>query len=565
MLRLSRPPVSHALLAVCAILAAAGAAWGPALGGHFTTGWDDQWLLLGNRTVHGFSSHGVRDAFDPTIDRSGLGFEWLPVRDLSYMFDYEFWTLDPVGYRITSLLVHATASFAVYLLLARLLPGGGALLGAMVFVLHPLASEPVAWVSGRKDALAVAFGGASALALLAALDDERDRRGGAVRYLASVVLAVLALLSKSSAVGILSGFPLLVLLERPGRRRMASALPHVALAAAGAAVHFLVFRTGDVAEGGGPSPGRAATAGPAILHALRSVLVPTGLAPHHRDPDPQAILTVAVVGLVAAAGILSVRRLLRAEPGLRVARALAFGLPWVLVSMGPVLAPIPRRSAYLADRYGYPATIAVALLLATAWSASSRRPSVRWLLALPVLLALGAISHQRARLWRSEVQLWRDAVDEDPRAPVSRLNLAAAYFDLGFPEQAEAEYQACLDLEPDYVKALRGLAMIRTIQRKGDEARALLERAVEIDPLFVDARADLAGVLIDANELEDARREIQAGLAIEPEDPALWYYLGLLLDRERRPADARGALDRALELAPGDPRIARAREALEGR
>ncbi|MBI4616849.1 MAG: hypothetical protein HY720_24765 [Planctomycetes bacterium] len=570
-------------LVLAALVGLLSAAYAPSLGGRFIEGWDDRWLVLENPHVQVLDLAGLSAAVDPTIDRSRLGWEYLPVRDFTVMIDHELWRANPVGHRLTSFLVHAATSFGVFLLLARIL--GRPLLfsaaGSVLFALHPLATEPVAWIADRKDALALFFFVASLLALASAREPGRSPGGRRGRYAVSYLLAALCVLSKSNAIALLVAIPLFLPLlprletagESAAARRgawcgAAALAPFLALAVLAGLVHFLVFRSGEVVEGAAPVSSLLATVPPASLRYLRVLLVPVGLSPHYRDPKPGALhgaaLGILVAGLCAAGTlrIVSLRRRPGGGPG--PADSLAFALLLALVSLAPALAPLARRSAYIADRYAYAATLGMALAGAVLLRrASGGRPALGLALAAVPAVLLGTLTYQRASVWSSEVLLWRDAAARDPNDPIARLNLGLVYQRLGLGKPAEGEFLACLDLDPENVKASHGLAV--ELLRRDDpditRARRLLESALATDPRFHQAHATLAGLLLSEGNLPDAKRHIDMALSLDRSAAESWLELGNYHLLAGNPEAALAAYDEASRLAPGRREIARARAA----
>src|SRR5262249_17284058 len=123
--------------------------------------------------------------------------------------DYVLWGMRPAGYHATNVLLHAVAAAGAYFVARRVLTAAvgsepsaalrmSAVLAALVFAVHPLRVESVAWISERRDVLCGAFFVLTILAYLRALDP--NVRRPRIWYWAAVALAALALLSKAMAV-----------------------------------------------------------------------------------------------------------------------------------------------------------------------------------------------------------------------------------------------------------------------------------------------------------------------------------------------------------------------------
>jgi hypothetical protein len=224
----------------------------PVLGNGFIPNWDDRTNFLDNPWYRGLGPAQLRWMF--TTFHAG---HYIPLTWLSLGLDYLLWGLDPAGYHLTSLLLHAATALAFYFLARRLfrlaLPPAtspaalrwGAATAALLFAVHPLRVESVAWATERRDVLSGLFYVLALLAYLKMVEAEPGRRRGL--HLASLALFVCALLSKSITVTL--PVTLLVLDVYPLRRLGGPAgwraprpwlekLPFFALSAAAAAVAF---------------------------------------------------------------------------------------------------------------------------------------------------------------------------------------------------------------------------------------------------------------------------------------------------------------------------------------
>ncbi|MCU0722188.1 MAG: hypothetical protein MUC63_00970 [Planctomycetes bacterium] len=135
-----------------AVLAACLLAYAPALRCGFV-GWDDEWLITGNPWLRAPSARTLSAVLDPRADpdvRGALGEEYLPVRDLSHAAEFALWGGSPLGFHAVNLGLHVLACLLLHALVARL--SGSrvmALAAALLFAVHPLHAEPVAWLAGR--------------------------------------------------------------------------------------------------------------------------------------------------------------------------------------------------------------------------------------------------------------------------------------------------------------------------------------------------------------------------------------------------------------------------------
>ena len=185
------------------IFIAAFAAYTNSLSGGFIN-WDDTWLIVSNPYLADLSLIRLLEVLTPFSDRYTLGAEYLPIRDLSWIIDSIIWEKDPFGYHLGNVLLHSINSVFVFLIGRKInMSISVSFFAALLFAIHPIHSEAVAWASSRKDVLSAFF------FLLSFLCFAKEKR---LFWYISLILYVLAVLSKYPAVvlpGILIGYTIL--------------------------------------------------------------------------------------------------------------------------------------------------------------------------------------------------------------------------------------------------------------------------------------------------------------------------------------------------------------------
>ena len=182
-------------------------------------------------TTHVFTTHRAQSGY------------YRPLLLMSYIFDYQIWGLNPFGYHLTNIVLHCCTAVVVFLLLERLLKHRlAALLGSLLFALHPLQTESVAWVAGRNDVLLGLFVSIMLLAYLYYREETASRN----LYLISVAAFALALFTKESAAFYILLLPLYELCV-DDRLRLRNALRRV-LPFLGVLMLYLVARWNAIGE-----------------------------------------------------------------------------------------------------------------------------------------------------------------------------------------------------------------------------------------------------------------------------------------------------------------------------
>ncbi len=358
-----------------------------------------------------------------TVDDS-FGGLYRPVRTLSFRA-VALVSEGPRGQRIAGLLVHLTNGFLLWVLLRRLLGDGSAyppLLGALAFLLHPLAAESVAWISSRGDLLAMTgiLGG-----LVFHLASWRGAR------LMSLVLFAMGLLSKESAVVLLL---LLVVVDgfRGGaggvRAGIRSYVPYVVVLALYFTLRYLVLGVGHFGQGEGlglTGAGLLASVMAGEAYYVAATLFPWWLS---FELDLAATALPATLGFFVVCALLFLAIRLRNS-----ARSITFAILWFLVALIPVtvLQFVLPLNIEVANRFAYPALAAFGILLA--FAAARCRPAPQ--LALLVLAAFVPLSVARAAAFKDEAALWQDVLKAQP-------GHGRALYGLGFVELERRNFTA---------------------------------------------------------------------------------------------------------------------------
>ncbi|MEE8165060.1 MAG: hypothetical protein V3T64_05795 [Myxococcota bacterium] len=415
---------------------------------------------------------------------------WSPVHHLLLYVEWSVFGSSPLGYRLVNLLLHAGSCLALFRLVRRAGLGESvAWLAGAIFLIHPVAAEPVAWINQSKTLLATLFSLCAIERWLAHLSNPERSSALVVAWIATV----LALLSKPSALPL----PALLLLaiwthsrSCDWRRRLIDWAP---IAGVWLGV-LLVNLAAQANEGGtaswfGGSPWATAQIVPWLLwRYLRLVVLPFDLV-YGVAPDP-------LTGVFDPRFWLSILALVASAVGLSLAvrrdRRRLLWVAWFVLMLLPVLQLVPMINLF-ADRYLYVALPAAVLLgselLVNLGSASSllwRRAA--WAAAIALLTGFVVLTAMRAQAWGTPIRLYIEATEAYPRSRVGCTGLGAERHRGGDLDGAVQAYLRCLELDPEDGHVRHLLGRVRLLQ--GDTARALFdfEAALRLAPTHYQTR-----------------------------------------------------------------------------
>jgi tetratricopeptide (TPR) repeat protein len=523
------------LVAALAILA-----FLPALSGQFLN-WDDDGNFLTNPGFRGLGWTQLRWMATTRL----LG-HWVPLTWFSLGVNYALGGLDPWGYHLGNLLLHAANAAVLYVIAKRLLAAGfsvgsaeravawGAAAAAAVFAVHPLRVESVAWVTERRDVLSGFFYLLAVLGYLKAVERGAGGRLDSRWRAASLGLFAAALLSKASTMMLPAA--LLVLDVYPLRRRgvgwaalLREKAGYFVLAGVGAAVALVAVRQGAAVTG--YAEYGIGARGVMTLYSLLfypwRFLWPVDLSPMYELPvrvEPLAwrfLLPMVTVPAVTAALIVLRRR----WPG-----GLAAWVYSALLVL-PVSGVVHAGYQLAHDRYSYLSGLgfavlaggAVVLAQQAADSGRLRRSLTAALMAtvVVVVVLLGAGTWRQSRVWHDSETLWRWAVSVDPACALCHNNLGSALA-VGGPSnpiavaEAETHFRSAIALRPERDEHFNNLGGALALQGRLDESEAAFREFLSRRPNVGSAAAALGGIYVRQGRFGEAIPQLRRALHLDP-------------------------------------------------
>ncbi|HSE86917.1 MAG TPA: tetratricopeptide repeat protein [Candidatus Binatia bacterium] len=541
------------------------AAFLPALSNDFVN-WDDEFALVTNARYRGFGWSELKWMF--TSFHMG---HYQPLSWLSFALDYSFWGLKPIGFHLTNIILHGINALLVYLVALRLfvltLPRtltesrlgviACSCFTVLLFSVHPLRVESVAWATQRRDLLSAAFLLSTVLLYLNAVGNPT---GSAAykRWMAGAIAAFAAsLFSKALGItfpvvlvvldvyplGRLSGFPR-KWFDRDQRRVLWEKAPFFLLAVIfGIIALFAQHNSGALKaiERYGISA-RIVQGFYGIGFYLLKTVIPVNLSPLYELPVqfnpfdwPFAISGLAVIAI--SFGVFLLR--------FRWPAGLASWVIYITI-LFPVLGVAQSGPQLVADRYSYLSCLPWALLAGWAISSLWRRYGFeprRGLFAASLglgfltITGLWVLTRAQVQIWHDSEKLWRHVVAVRPESTTGHFNLGLVLSQRGAIDAAEQQYRRSLEINPAVPDAHNNLGLLLVRRGQINEGVRHYEEALRLDPRHKKAYLNLASVALQQEDLTKALEIWQQVLKIDPADADVHYNLGMIYakrgDQER--------------------------------
>jgi FOG: TPR repeat len=555
----------------------------PSLNNGFVN-WDDDRYISLNPDVHGVSVDHVATVFTSTYLN-----HYLPITMLSFMGEYSLFKAHPFAYHCTSLLLHIINALLLFWLIYALSGNNFvSLLTALLFAIHPLSVESVAWIAERKGVLSATFYFISLLLYI------RYRKSGMrAHYVVCMVSFVLSLMSKSMAVSL--PFVLLLIDYLMGHKIDKKSLLEKAPFFIISIIFMLIayYSRQDSMNQGPHYSAVQCILGPAynICFYLIKTVFPIHLCALYSTGDHDAGLTMKMIlsAMVLCGIVVMVYR------SRRTSKIVVFSSLFFIITLLPVIQIVPSGGwTNIADRYMYVPLIGVYFLIASGSSflfmktfANCKAARVATVIGgVAIVVFLSCMTYRRCGVWHNGFSLWNDVINSAPSA--------VAYTDRGFAYASEHNYMRAIEdynraielnpayapiynnrgnaynalcdvtraindydqaiaLDPKYAQAYgnRGIAY----KTRGDFDRAVedFSQAIQLAPKYALAYSNLGGAYCYKGEIERSISAYSHAIRLDPESAeaaSAFYGRGLALcfkgDLKRAVED----YDRAIKLNP---------------
>ena len=560
----------------------------------FIAEWDDGEYVLYNPYIRSIDLTFLRWAFDFHASN------WHPLTWLSHAIDYAVWGVHPLGHHLTSVMLHAVNVFLVVVLIKRLQeiaagmrPSGqeaatpddhGMLITAgvtgLLFGLHPVHVESVAWIAERKDLLCALFFLLSIAGYVkyvtaignGSVDHLARTRLVKKEYLLSLGFFILALMSKPMAVSL--PVVLLILDWYPFRRLrsvktaqtlLIEKLPFITFSLISSVLTILAQRAGGavVEIQTLPLSERLLVAARSLLVYLWKMAVPWDLIPYYPYPKDISLFSMGflfAVALIIGITIFCIILAKRHKLGLAV---------WVyyIVTLLPVIGIVQVGSQSMADRYTYLPSLAPFLIIAagSSWGYAkairlNRSVVMIFFLSAGIMMFAGLsyLSIRQMRIWENGLTVWSYVIEKRPNeVSIAYTNLGSAYQKRGQLDKAMENYNKAISLDPNDYLAYTNRGVIFDRMGQFDKAIESHNKAIVSNPGDYKAYFNRGLTYDKMGRITDAIEDFQRTLRLNTQDTQViaWAYnnLGILYGKVGMDDQSITAFNNSLAIEPNSP------------
>jgi len=545
--------------------------------------YDDYSFLVDNPAVRSLDIRSVLKNFTDwraaSADDKLSKDVWRPLVTTSFAIDYSLWKLDSRFYHIENTLLHAACAVLVFVMTVLILENGfAAFIAALIFAVHPVQTEAVAWVSGRGNVLFLCF----FLAAFISHVVNRKGKGAAFNYCSILIFFALSLLSKEMAIVL----PLVCILYDACFYRKAGLRPYVSyylplflIAACYVLTRLSVLGVIAQKSGwwGGSIFSNLILTVKAVAEYLRLLVFPVNLRVEYAGDiravawDRDALAAMLAILFVGALYAVFRRR-----------RDVSFYILWFFVTLIPVYNIVPFK-AVMAERFLYLPMIGFASLVGILSSELAEkapgkglaRPLLGLMLAA-MIVSYGALSIFRNMEWRSEVSFYMKEAVRSPQNPKAHYNFACACakeaarnpdnreFAMAYYTIAIGEFQKTVSLKPDSPAVYLGLANAFNAVGMHDRAIVNFRKALVFGE-HSDIYNNLGVAYLLKNRYDEAEAAFRRALAIDASHINAAINLGNVYAAKHEYPKARKAWLRAMRLGGPEPLLPEKIKGLEGK
>ncbi len=500
----------------------------------FTNYDDDVYVTQNPNVLSGLSSKSIHWAFTSTHASN-----WHPLTWISHMIDIEMFGLNPGPHHVINLLFHIANSILLFLVF-KIMTGAlrRSAFVAILFAIHPLHVESVAWIAERKDVLCAFFWLAAMYAYV-----RYTRKPNTPRYILVLVFFTLGLFSKPMIVTLPFVFLLMdywplkrlniegkrlssteVEDDAEGRdvtenrlnRLLIEKIPFFMLTAASCVITFVAQKKGGavLTLSAIPMTERIGNALLSYVGYLLKMVFPNDLSCFY--PRPVVFPAWKVIGATLFLVLITVLSIKLAKKQ----RYIITGWLWYLGTLVPVIGLVQVGEQVMSDRYMYLPLVGIFVIISwgipVIFKNLKNRKTVFGLAAIILVLIFTAMTWKQTSYWKDNISLFQHAIRVDPENYLAQNNLGLTMYERGRYAEAEQYFKNAISVSPKYFRAYNnlGLAFMNQEGKLVDAVKSF-SNALKIKPDYIDAHCNMGLALARAGQFDDAIKHLLIALQLD--------------------------------------------------
>ncbi|MGA3012835.1 MAG: tetratricopeptide repeat protein [Bacteroidales bacterium] len=541
--------LNNKVLLIVIVLAITFIAFLPSLSNQFIKTWDDNVYITDNSVITHLNWESIRSFF--TTQKNGT---YVPLPLLSWAVEYKLFGLAPFSFHLDNLLLHLLCTLLVFYFFHLLrLPPVYAALGALIFGIHPMHVESVAWVTERKDLLFCLFYLGSLIAYVRFIVTKNRKL---MFFLLTFLLFVLSLFSKIQAVSL--PFSLLLIdywFDRSLKlKTLYEKIPFFALSLIfGLAGYFILQNAGGIESKDPFSVFERLLFG---LYSLSTymfkLILPLNLSCYYPYPSATA-KALPILYYLSPLFLVGISYLVFLSA--RKTKAVVFGSLFFLVNVIFLLQFVRAGEAFMADRFTYVSYIG--LIFIAVWAINKlvdRNKSGRIIIS-GVLIVISAFfftgTYARCKEWKDSITLWNDVISKFNNSPLAYDNRGIAFGEFGQWDKTIRDFSNAIVLDPKYTKAWYDRGVAYGNLERWDLATPDFSTAIALDPALTDAYSDRGNAYSKLGKWKEAIDDFSTAIRINPQNALAFYDRGNEYCNLGQWNNAINDYSKAIEIEPG--------------
>jgi len=528
----------NACISVMLIIILGFVAYANSLSGKFVL--DDNALIKNNAYIRSWGNLAKRISL---YLGESQRMQFRPLIQCAFTLDYSLWRLDTKGYHLTNIILHILVAISIYWLIRLLFQDNLlSLLTSLLFVVHPIHTEAVSYISGRADSLVSLF-----MLLCIIFYIKQLKSGKAPFYILMLITCILATFSKENSL-ILSGLLLLYHYAFRQRLKLTSFIPILAIAFTYVAFRVFSIKTTPIDVSTATTvleriPGFFV----AVTNYIRLLFLPLDL---HLDygqrlfsfTHPQVIL-----GMIITLGLLLYAIKIRKSNKLT---SLAIG--WFFITLLPVSNLYPVFS-YMAEHFLYLPSIGFFLVLASGLSHTYKIKKLKIpAIAISIILLCfySYLTIRQNEYWRNPIAFYKRSIKYSPDSALMYTSLGWEYKALKRYQEAIEALKKAIKINPEYEEAHYNLGLTYAMLKRYDEAIIAYKKAIKINPDYEEVYISLGTAYKSINRIKEAQDLFEETIKLNPYFAQAHNNLGVIYYDFKQYDQAASAYKKAIELHP---------------